>query len=83
MATFLDAAIEVLRGSDRPMTAREITQAGIEAGLLSSTSKTPEGRMSAALYEDANREPAGQVGRIAVEGNRRAVRGSVRWVLNK
>jgi HB1, ASXL, restriction endonuclease HTH domain len=82
MATFLQAAIEVLRASERPMTTREIAQTAMDAGLIAPGGKTPERSMSAALYEEANRNPAGGIRRIAVEGDKRAVRGSVRWALS-
>jgi hypothetical protein len=83
MATFLEAATQVLRASGRPLTVREIVEEAIRAGLLASNGKTPESTMSAALYEAAQRANSSPLRRIAIEGNQRAIRGSVRWALSK
>jgi HB1, ASXL, restriction endonuclease HTH domain len=58
------------------MTAREITQAAIEAGILDTCGKTPIATMTARLYE-LGVEAA--IVREAEPGAVRAKRGSVRW----
>jgi hypothetical protein len=74
--TFLEAAIVVLKASRRPLTAGEITGAALHKGLLQTRGETPEATMSAALY----RAPVdGPIQREYAPGEKRAIRGSVRW----
>jgi hypothetical protein len=74
---FLEAAEEVLRRAEGPLSARQITEIAISRGLLTTAGKTPEATMSARLYEAPEDAP---FRRDFVPGRRRAVRGSVRWV---
>jgi hypothetical protein len=74
--TFLAAAEEVLRTSNRPLTASEITEIALERRLLSPRGKTPVATMSATLYA----APAhARLRRTSQPGRARARRGSVRW----
>jgi HB1, ASXL, restriction endonuclease HTH domain len=76
--TYVDAAVTVLKEMRRPLTAREITEAAIKRGLLTSVHRTPEASMSAALYMHVKK--GGQRVRCVSEpGQKRALRGSVRW----
>ena len=76
--TFLEAAEEVLRTAQRPLSAHEITEIAVSRGLLTSTGKTPEATMSARLYGAPSDGP---FRREYKPGRQRAVRGSVRWAL--
>jgi hypothetical protein len=74
--TFLQAAEEVLRKAQTPLTAREITDLALRQGLLRTNGSTPAATMSAALYgapED------GPIRRTYRPGRNRAMRDSVRW----
>jgi HB1, ASXL, restriction endonuclease HTH domain len=83
MLTFLEAAVQVLRSSNRPMTTQEIVDEGVRSGLLTPRGKTPRASMSAELYRAIRRSPSGPLRRVAIEGDRRAVRGSARWTLRE
>jgi hypothetical protein len=75
--TFLEAALEVLKASRRPLTTAEILERMRDEGLLESHGKTPSATLSAALYRAHGKNP--HLGREAEEGQERASRGSVRW----
>jgi hypothetical protein len=79
--TFLQAAIEVLRSSDRPLTVREITEMALAQRLLAPLGRTPIQTMAAALYTFTRSRPGGPIERLYVEGRTRAARGTVRWSL--
>jgi hypothetical protein len=81
--TFLAAALAVLRGSSRPLTAREITQEATRRGLLKTSGKTPDASMAAALYLHVRDSQPPQILRISEPGPNRARRGSVRWTLSE
>ncbi len=52
MPAFLDAAYQVLKEMDSPMSAEEITQQALDRGLLITRGVTPAATMSASLYMD-------------------------------
>lgn len=79
--TFYEAAIEILRAADRPLTAREITDQALEKGLITSNGRTPEASMCAVLYVRL-RNDSGLV-KLEDRGALRAKRGSVRWTLRR
>jgi len=54
--TFTEAAVEILRRNGTPAGASQITQAAIEAGLLSHVGQTPEETMGARLAAMARME---------------------------
>lgn len=62
------------------MTATELTDRAISAGLMTTAGRTPEASMSAALYVEASR-PGSRVRKVAALGLIRAKQGSVRWTL--
>jgi hypothetical protein len=75
--TFREAAECVLKESNRPLTVHEIVERALRRDLISTTGKTPEATMSAALYG----APAdGPIRREFEPGPARARRGSVRWL---
>jgi hypothetical protein len=77
---FLAAAIAILRRRGAPMTAAEITDAAITAGLLTTRGKTPVTTMSARLYVEALRSKSPLVVKMPRRGTK-ARPGSVRWAL--
>lgn len=48
--TYFEAALQVLKSSREPLTAREITERAIERGLIVPRGKTPDATMRATLY---------------------------------
>jgi hypothetical protein len=77
--TYLDAALQVLREAQNPMTSDEITDEAIRRGLLAPNGKTPRRTMSACLYTWVKKAPSAPIERIFTPGPNRAQRGSVRW----
>jgi len=73
-----EAALEVLRAAERPLTSREITEQAIMTGLINPRGKTPGQTMSATLYRLQDRP---DVIKLEEQGNNRAKRGTVRWTL--
>jgi hypothetical protein len=80
--TFIEAAVEVLKRSKRPLTADEILSEAQRRGLLSSKGKTPKATLSAALYTNLKRKKS-PFERVFKPGELRAKRGSVRWRLKR
>jgi hypothetical protein len=79
--TYFEAALQVLKSSQEPLTTREITERALERGLVVSPGKTPHRTMAAALY---GRLSAGtQLVKIQTPGRTRAKRGTVRWTLRE
>lgn len=56
MATFVEAALQILRGAKGPMHYREITDLAIEGALITTEGRTPEQTMRVALTQ-ASRSP--------------------------
>lgn len=54
--TFLQAAVEVLRQSDAPLSVSEITRLALEMGIIESMGSTPRQTMSAAIGTSLRRE---------------------------
>ncbi len=79
--TYLDAALQVLREAQSPMTSDEITDEAIRRGLRIANGKTPWRTMSACLYTWVKKDPSAPIERIFTPGASRAQRGSVRWRL--
>jgi hypothetical protein len=77
--TYYEAAIQVLRSAQHPLTVREITARAIETGLITPAGKTPSASMSARLYVRARKDAT--LTKIEEPGNGRAKRGSVRWTV--
>jgi HB1, ASXL, restriction endonuclease HTH domain len=76
--TYYEAALRVLKFVGRPLTAREITDQAIEAGLIAPVGKTPHATMSAVLYMRVRSDL--ELLKMEDPGNGRAKRGSVRWM---
>ena len=74
--TWFEAALQVLRSAEHPLTAQEITDRALEAGLITTRGKTPHASMSARLYELGSNDA--QLVKLETPGNGRAKRGSVR-----
>jgi len=77
--TYYEAAIQILRSARCPLTTREVAEQAIETGLIQPRGKTPAATMSAVLYEHLRKDV--QLTKLEAPGNRRAKKGSVRWVL--
>jgi hypothetical protein len=77
--TFYEAALRVLKFVGHPLTAREITDQAIEAGLIAPVGKTPYATMSAVLYIRVRSDL--ELLKMGDPGNGgRAKPGSVRWM---
>jgi hypothetical protein len=79
--TFFEAALQILKSSQRPLTTREITERALEQGLLTSQGKTPHDTMAAVLYKRLATDS--RLVKTDVPGPDRARRGSVRWTLRE
>lgn len=77
--TYYEAALQVLRSVQRPLTTREITDQALRRGLITPAGKTPHATMSAELYSQVGNDP--ELVKLEESGNKRAKRGSVRWTL--
>jgi hypothetical protein len=53
---FGDAAYQVLKETNKPMTATEITKTAVNEGLISSTDKTPEASLGRDIYMEIKKE---------------------------
>ena len=78
--TYLQAALTVLRESQRPLTSREIVERAMAKGLILMSGKTPESTMSAVLYTQVAK--GAPLTKVYEPGETRARRGSVRWTLS-
>jgi hypothetical protein len=79
--TYYEAALQVLRSVQRPLTTREITDQAIERGLITPIGKTPHSTMSAELYLRVRNDP--ELVKLEDPGRARAKHGSVRWTLRR
>jgi hypothetical protein len=75
--TFLQAADEILRAAEGPLTAREITERALARGVVTTHGITPDRTMLSKLYKAA---ASGRVQRVHEPGLKRARRGTVRWL---
>jgi hypothetical protein len=55
--TYYEAALQVLRSVQRPLTTREITDQAMESRLITPVGKTPHNTMSAVLYQRVRSDP--------------------------
>lgn len=79
--SYLEAAVEVLAMSGRPLMSTEITSRVLELGLLQASGRTPHRSMAARLYVAAKHGDP-RFKKIAEPGvGPRARRNSVRWAL--
>lgn len=81
--SYVAAAIEILRSEGQPLTAKAITERAISQGLIQPAGKTPERTMSSALYTHTLKREDSPFNRVYTQGPNRAVRGSVKWALQK
>lgn len=79
--TYFEAALQILKSSQRPLTTREVTDRALEQGLIVPRGKTPHATMAAVLYRQSSTD-AGLV-KTEARGAARAKRGSVRWMLRE
>jgi hypothetical protein len=80
--TYYQAAIEVLRTAQRPLSAREIADQALERGLIRTHGKTPEASIRAALYMQLNRDDPDLV-KLADGVDKRGRDWPVRWTLRQ
>jgi HB1, ASXL, restriction endonuclease HTH domain len=77
IVTFYQAALEVLRAAERPLTTAEVTDRALASGLIVTRGKTPHSTMSAVLYKAL--ASTDEISKLEEPGRQRARRGSVRW----
>ena len=53
--SFKEAAIQILKSENEPLSAKEIVDIAFQKGLLSTEGKTPEATMAAQIYVDIDR----------------------------
>ena len=76
--TYYEAALRVLKFVGRPLTAREITDQAIEAGLIAPAGKNPSATMSAALCLRVRSDR--ELLKMEDPGKGTVKRGAVRWM---
>lgn len=54
MVSFKEAAYDILKRTDDPLTPKEITDIAVQEGLIDTEGETPEATMGAQLYVDIN-----------------------------
>lgn len=79
--TYYEAALEVLRSAQHPLTTRQLTERAIEMRLITPHGKTPIATMAAELYLQVRKDP--QLVKLGSSGGTRAKHGSVRWTLRR
>lgn len=77
--TYFEAALQILRSAQKPLTTREITERALERGLIVSHGKTPIATMGAVLYGRLGTD--NQLVKTEDRGPARAKRGTVRWTI--
>ena len=77
--TYYQAALQILRSAQHPLTTREITDLAITEGLIGPAGKTPHASMGRVLYLRVSTNP--ELVKLEAPGNGRAKQGSVRWAL--
>jgi hypothetical protein len=77
--TYYDAALQILRSAQQPLTTRQITDLAITKGLISQPGKTPDRSMARVLYLRVRNDP--ELVKIEDPGDGKAKYGSVRWTL--
>jgi HB1, ASXL, restriction endonuclease HTH domain len=79
--TYFEAALAVLKASNRPMTAQEIMDEAIARGLVSPGGKTPATTLASKFYVHVRDAERPLIERCFSQGRTKAERGSVRWRL--
>jgi HB1, ASXL, restriction endonuclease HTH domain len=79
--TYYEAALEVLRSAQHPLTTREITEQAIERGLIAPRARNPNNAMATELYVRGRSNP--NLIRTGEPGKRWFKTRSVRWTLRE
>lgn len=77
--TYLQAAIDVIKRSKKPLRASEILDRMLSDGLIQPKGKTPLATLNAELYRNAGNESG--LRRVSDSKAGRAPVGSVRWTV--
>jgi hypothetical protein len=77
--TYYEAAIEVLRSAQNPLTIREIVEEAINRGLIVPRGPNPRNTMATELYVRGRNNP--ELIKTGEPGKGRSKAGSVRWAL--
>lgn len=75
--TYLEAALQVLKASNQPLSTGELLDRMIRYKLVEVSGSTPQATLSASLYRALGREA--HLERVSEPGSGRARRGSVHW----
>jgi HB1, ASXL, restriction endonuclease HTH domain len=79
--TYFEAAMQILKSSQTPLTTQEITDRALKRGLIAPRGKTPTATMASVLYVQLATNA--QLVKIEERGSLRAKRGTVRWTLRE
>jgi hypothetical protein len=79
--TYYEAALEILRSAQQPLTIAEITDEAIERGLIAPRGSNPRSAMASVLYVRGRKNPG--LIRTGEAGKHGSVPGSVRWTLHQ
>jgi len=77
--TYYEAALQVLRSAQDPLTTPEITDRAIARRLITPRGDTPHATMGAELYLRVRSDS--ELVKLETPENGRAKKGSVRWTL--
>lgn len=62
--SFKDAAAKILKATEEPLSAKEITKIALDEGLIETSGVTPEATMGAQLYTDINNNPSSRFKKV-------------------
>jgi len=54
--TFIEAAYQILKREDKPLSAEQITSIALDENFISTSGKTPSATMGACIYVDIKRK---------------------------
>jgi len=80
--TYFEAALLVLRASRSPLSTNEILKRIQRQNLVPMTGQSPKATLSATLYRHLGKHPELRCERVTGT-HQRAVRGTVRWSLER
>jgi hypothetical protein len=81
--THYQAALQVLKAAERPLTIRELTDLCVTKGLIVPAGRTPYASMARVLYLRVRKDPELVKVEDENEGNPAAKRLPVRWAVRR
>jgi hypothetical protein len=79
--TYYQAALQVLRSAERPLTTQEVVDRALQRKLISPQGKTPDRTMGAALYRQLGKDL--ELVKMEDRARVKARQGTVRWTVRR